>query len=110
VSRCARRSAALALALLAGGCSSTYEMRRVALPPRLEWLREGITTRDLTLTLLGEPDASFEGGRIATWELEADGSRGPAREAPEPQWAPRSLVVVFDTGGRAVRVSLVQTW
>jgi len=105
-----RRASALVLALLAGSCGSTYEMRRVALPARLEWLREGVTTRDLAFTLLGEPDASFEGGRIATWELEADGSRGPAREASEPQWAPRSLVVVFDAGGSAVRVSLVQTW
>ena len=78
-------------------------------------IQDGRTTRQEVLLRLGTPTATFEGGRILTYDFVAgqDGEWHRAGSGQASDWAyphPRtsSLVLVFGPDDRLVRHSLVK--
>jgi hypothetical protein len=75
----------------------------------LDFLKDGVTTKEEALVHLGQPSGSFEDERILTWRLYED-KGGYYQQAPQFNLfinADFSLVLVFDARGVLVRHALV---
>lgn len=108
-------SLALALGLACVGPSARLEKARTFEAGLLEPVQDGQTTRQEVLLRLGTPSASFEGGRILTYDFQVglDGEWRRAGVGQASDWAnpyPRasSLVLVFGPDDRLIRHSLVK--
>ena len=109
----------LFLGLVLGiGCADpavVQERTRVFEAGLLSSIQDGRTTRQEALLQLGTPAASFEGGRILTFDFILDASgewrrmgSGPQAELQYGRGRASSLVLVFGPDDRLVRHSLVK--
>ena len=104
------------LALALAGCATTPPPLRGS-PDLLNFLTDGKTTKEQTLTTLGQPSGFFEAEKILTYRLgfepRNNGYYLVARETTINGWptwttAKFSLVLVFDDAGILERHSLVE--
>ncbi len=96
----------IAASMLAlSGCSTTP----VGRGDLLDFIQDGVTTREDIILRLGEPSATYENSRIMTYRLSRD-EGGWFLRAADKRWYGNvaNLVVVFDDRSVVTRHSLVQ--
>ena len=108
--------------LLLVGCAGTQQVVNKEAHPNLDFLKEGVTTKEDVLLKLGIPAAQFEGERILLYRLREREKEGlmvippelgyrDARLAPmRSSWGmgDYSLVLVFDEKNTLRKQSLVK--
>lgn len=88
------------------GCASPAPIGRDDL---LDFLKEGVTTREDTMLRLGEPSALYEEARILTYRLSRDEKGWVLRDNTKNWYGVFvNLVLVFDNQGVLMRHSRVQ--
>ena len=105
------------VSMLAAGCAENQMHRADIEHGPLQFVKDGVATREQILLKLGEPTGQFEGGRILTYRLSPDAHGGVVVVPRERitdlntqndrsvQW---HLVLVF-TGQTLTRHALVAT-
>ena len=110
------------LALFLAGCAATQQFANKEAHPQLDFLKEGVTTKEEVLIKLGIPAAQFEGERILLYRLRERQKEGLAVIPPElgyrdarlapvrSSWGPGdySLVLVFDEKNMLRKQSLIK--
>lgn len=92
------------LAALAGCASEPIGKKDL-----LDFLHDGVTTREEVILHLAEPSATFEGGRIVTYRLDQDDGGYTILGSKGRGWSGRfSLVLSFDEHGVLRKHSLVR--
>jgi hypothetical protein len=108
--------------LLVVGCAATQQVVNREAHPQLDFLKEGVTTKEEVLLKLGIPAAQFEGERILLYRLRERQNEGlvvippelgyrDARLAPvRSPWGTGdySLVLVFDEKNTLSKQSLIK--
>ena len=108
--------------LLLVGCAGTQQVVNKEAHPNLDFLKEGVTTKEDVLLKLGIPAAQFEGERILLYRLREREKEGlmaippelgyrDARLAPmRSSWGmgDYSLVLVFDEKNTLRKQSLIK--
>lgn len=94
-----------ALTLVLVGCATTPTGEN----DLLDFLKDGVTTREDVFLALGDPNASYEDSRILTYRLTQDEAGWILRKSTRDWLGVRVvLVIVFDDRGTVKRHSLVQ--
>lgn len=79
-------------------------------PQLLDFLQDGITTREDVYMRLAEPSAVWEGGRMMTYQIDRNEKGYVPMRRREAAWTAKySLVLAFDNQGILRRHSLVKT-
>ncbi|HAM73082.1 MAG TPA: hypothetical protein DCM86_15705 [Verrucomicrobiales bacterium] len=102
-------SVLFALGLLLGGCVTP--VRPVSNAHLLDFLKDGLTTRESVVLELGQPSGLLESGRILTYRVGREPDDGYfVREAGSQTWSQTkySLVLVFDERKILVHHALVE--
>ncbi len=91
--------------LCAGGCSTTP----IGRSDLIDFLKDGVSSREEVILQLGDPGAMYEDSRILTYRLSRDEAGWFVRETSKG-WTGilANLVLVFDEKGVLKRHSLVQ--
>lgn len=93
------------LTLLLVGCATTP----IGENDLLDFLKDGVTTREDVFLALGDPNATYEESRILTYRLAQDEAGWILRKSTRDWLGVRVvLVIVFDDRGTVKRHSLVQ--
>lgn len=100
-----RYAAAVALLSMLYGCASAP----IGNKQMLDFIQDGLTTREEIFLHLAEPAATFEGGRIVTYRLHEDESGYILLKNASKGWTGKySLVLVIDERGVLRKHSLVR--
>jgi hypothetical protein len=120
--QCLRTLLCFLALLLLMGCASTQQVVNKEAHPQLDFLQEGVTTKEDVLLRLGIPAAQFEGERILLYRLRERQKEGLVVIPPElgyrdvrlspmrSSWGTGdySLVLVFDEKNRLSKQSLIR--
>jgi hypothetical protein len=107
-------AAVAGVALLLAGCAATPPPQPLGAAVDVEFIRDGVTSRNECMQRLGAPSktiATLAGGEVWTYWIGRDAS-GLRAVASWSTFEPvrYSLVLSFDAGGVLVRHSMVKIW
>ncbi len=95
----------VALTLVLVGCATAP----IGENDLLNFLKDGVTTREEVFLALGDPNATYEDSRILTYRLAQDEAGWILRKSTREWYGVRVvLVIVFDDHGTVKRHALVQ--